>query len=175
MSIHSPARHWWRSPLHAEEKIWITIALVWCILITLIMPAWHIIGEQNPPQEYYRITTDDFYSLTDKFIDKYKTGEEEGIPVVEPPPNSDAFMRAAQWSWDPILKLKAGQTYRLHLSSVDVNHGFSIYPLNMNFQAVPGWDSVLTITPTKAGEYTIICNEFCGIGHHLMFGKIYVE
>ena len=175
MSISSPAKHWWRSPLHKEEKMWVAIALVWCILITVIMPVWHVVGEQNPPQEYYRWDPADFDKLVDNFIEKYKVGEEEGVPVVEPPPNSDIFIRGQQFTWDPILKLKANQTYRLHLSSSDVNHGFSVYPINMNFQAVPGWDSVLTITPTSTGEFTIICNEFCGIGHHVMFGKIYVE
>lgn len=175
MSINSPARHWWRSPLHSEEKIWIGIALIWCILITLIMPVWHVIGDRNPPQEYYKWDNESFDKLVDDFIVKYKVGEEGGVPVVAPPPNSDIFMRGVQWAWDPILKLKVGQTYRLHLSSTDVNHGFSVYPINFNFQAVPGWDSVLKITPTKTGEYTIICNEFCGIGHHVMFGKIYVE
>jgi cytochrome c oxidase subunit 2 len=34
---------------------------------------------------------------------------------------------------------------------------------------------VLTLTPTSAGEFTIVCNEFCGIGHEHMIGKIIVE
>jgi cytochrome c oxidase subunit 2 len=33
---------------------------------------------------------------------------------------------------------------------------------------------VVTIKPDQAGEYGIVCNEFCGIGHHLMVGKLYV-
>jgi cytochrome c oxidase subunit 2 len=33
---------------------------------------------------------------------------------------------------------------------------------------------VLTVTPNQAGEYGIVCNEFCGIGHHTMVGKLYV-
>jgi len=40
---------------------------------------------------------------------------------------------------------------------------------------VPGYDYVLKVTPTEAGEYGLICNEFCGIGHHLMAGKIIVK
>ena len=26
-----------------------------------------------------------------------------------------------------------------------------------------------------AGDFRIVCNEFCGIGHHLMVGKVVVE
>jgi cytochrome c oxidase subunit 2 len=33
---------------------------------------------------------------------------------------------------------------------------------------------VLTITPDKAGEFGVVCNEYCGIGHSTMIGKIYV-
>jgi cytochrome c oxidase subunit 2 len=33
---------------------------------------------------------------------------------------------------------------------------------------------VLTVTPNMSGEYTIVCNEFCGLGHHMMLGKIFV-
>ena len=38
----------------------------------------------------------------------------------------------------------------------------------------PGYEMVLTVTPDTSGEQTIICNEYCGIGHHNMVGKIYV-
>ena len=47
--------------------------------------------------------------------------------------------------------------------------------MNMNFQVVPGYDHVLTIKPQSPGVYPIVCNEFCGIGHQTMVGKIIVE
>ena len=34
--------------------------------------------------------------------------------------------------------------------------------------------SVITLTPTESGDFGIVCNEYCGIGHHTMTGKIYV-
>jgi cytochrome c oxidase subunit 2 len=33
---------------------------------------------------------------------------------------------------------------------------------------------VLTITPNQTGEFSIVCNEYCGLGHHMMLGKIFV-
>jgi len=74
-----------------------------------------------------------------------------------------------------MLELKKDVTYRMHLTSVDWNHGFSLQPVNINIQVVPGYVMVLNITPDKAGEYTIVCNEYCGIGHHTMLGKIWVK
>jgi cytochrome c oxidase subunit 2 len=79
------------------------------------------------------------------------------------------------WRWTPILQLQEGVEYTLHLSSVDVNHGFNLYPFNINFQVVPGYDYGLRVTPTEAGDYRIVCNEFCGVGHHLMVGKVIVQ
>ena len=72
------------------------------------------------------------------------------------------------------IQLEQGKSYTLHLSSLDVNHGFSLYPANINFQVVPGYDYGLKIVPSAAGDFGVICNEFCGVGHHMMLGKVIV-
>jgi len=33
---------------------------------------------------------------------------------------------------------------------------------------------VTTVTPNRAGEYGVICNEYCGVGHHTMSSKLFV-
>ena len=58
---------------------------------------------------------------------------------------------------------------------MDWQHGFSLQPVNINLQIVPGYEMVVTMTPDQAGDYAIVCNEYCGIGHHAMLGKIYVK
>ena len=88
--------------------------------------------------------------------------------------SDNVYLQAQMWSWLPVLKLEEGAEYVLHLSSVDVNHGFSLFPLNINFQVVPGYDYGLRVKPTQSGEFEILCNEFCGVGHHLMVGKVIV-
>ncbi len=175
MSIQSVEGNWWAVPVDKLEKRWITVSLLWCIIITVMMPLWHFTANQTVSTESYKIPTEMFDQLVDKFIEKYQVGEEQGVAVVAPPAGADIFMRGVQFAWEPILKLKVNKTYRLHLSSVDVNHGFSITPLNTNFMAIPGWDFVLTVTPTTTGTFIVQCNEFCGAGHHEMVGKIIVE
>ena len=91
-----------------------------------------------------------------------------------PPPGSDVYLMGMMWQWRPSLQLERGAEYTLHVSSVDVNHGLSIFPINVNFQIVPGYDYALRVTPTDTGDFRIICNEFCGINHHLMLGKVVV-
>jgi cytochrome c oxidase subunit 2 len=73
-----------------------------------------------------------------------------------------------------MLELEKGQTYRLHLSSLDWQHGFSLQPIGINIQVHPNIEHVITLTPTEAGTYGVVCNEFCGLGHHQMVGRIYV-
>lgn len=174
MSISVPAKGWYRAPAGAE-KLWIGLALIWCLVMSLMMPYWHFRGKQNSRGEAYSVTPAAFFERTQKFVESNTVGEHNGYPLVEPPPGGDAYLVARMWSWYPFLKLRKGETYRLHLSSMDLQHGFSLQPLNMNFQVMPGYDHVLTITPTSSGEFTIVCNEFCGIGHDKMIGKIFVE
>jgi len=107
-------------------------------------------------------------------VEKYKVREEAGFPVVRPPPGSDVYMIARLWQWWPIIEFEKDQTYRLHLSSMDWQHGFSLQPVNINLQVHPNYDMVVTLTPNESGEFGVVCNEFCGIGHHTMIGKIYV-
>ena len=51
----------------------------------------------------------------------------------------------------------------------------SLYPINVNFQVVPGYDYGLRVTPNASGDFRIMCNEFCGIGHHVMVGRVIVQ
>jgi cytochrome c oxidase subunit 2 len=173
VSIYQPPSDWFRAP-HGAERMWVGIALAWCMVMTVAMPYWHFYGKQNSTGESYSVAPQAYATRVRQFIESHKVGDQAGIPIVEPAPGGDAYLQAQMWMWMPILKLKKDQTYRLHISSMDLQHGFSLQPMNMNFQVLPGYDHVLTITPTQAGEYSIICNEFCGIGHHLMTGRILV-
>lgn len=174
MSIFIPERDWFKAP-EGNERTWMGMAIVWCLVMFIMMPYWHFKGKQNSTGEAFSVSPKEFKAKVEKFVSANKIGEEKGIPIVQPAPGGDAYLEGRMWTWYPILKLKEGQTYRLHVSAVDLQHGFSLLPVNMNFHMVPGYDHVLTITPTKKGDYQIICNEFCGIGHHLMTGKIIVE
>ncbi len=169
-------RFWWNEPLHRMEIVWITVAFLWGVIMFLTMVYWHIVGKQNLSNEAYRIKPDAFAAKAEAFVAKYKVREEGDtkIPVVKPPAGGDAYLIARLWEWWPILELEKGQSYRLHMSSLDWLHGFSLQPTNINIQVHPDYEMVLTLTPTQAGEFAIVCNEFCGIGHHNMLGRIHV-
>ncbi|MDH5681873.1 MAG: cytochrome C oxidase subunit II [Spirochaetota bacterium] len=127
-------------------------------------------------------------------------GQDQSIPVVdardipETPANypngtrrskgADVFLLATNWKFTPALILKKGKTYRIHMSSDNYQHGFSLLPMNLNYQVLPNFDLVLTITPKEVSKseegFRIICNEYCGSpsseeGHHSMSGRIIVK
>jgi cytochrome c oxidase subunit 2 len=164
---------WWK-PAHKSEKVWVAIAFAWCMVLFAMMPLWHWKGGQNPSGIRRRVDPVKFYERTMQFANTYKIGTDRGVPIVAPPPGSEVYLTGMTFQWYPILQLQAGATYRLHMSSLDVNHGFSLFPMNVNFQIVPGYDYALQVTPTAAGDFRIICNEFCGIGHHTMVGRVIV-
>ncbi|MCP4007714.1 MAG: cytochrome c oxidase subunit II [bacterium] len=173
MSIHQPPADWFKAP-DSTERLWVGLALIWCLVMFIAMPYWYFYGKQNSVGEGYLVEPMEFSQRVSKFVETNKVGELKGIPIVEAAPGGDVYLQAMMWSWFPVIQMRKDQTYRLHISSLDLQHGFSIQPLNMNFQILPGYDHVLTITPTSAGEFSIVCNEFCGIGHHLMTGRILV-
>jgi len=170
-------RIWWKEPVGRQEIVWIGIALVWCLIMFFMMPYWHVFGKQNLSNEAYKTTPAQFGTKVQAMIDQYtvRTETDQQIPVVAPPAGSDIYMLGRLWQWWPILELEKDQTYRLHLSSMDWNHGFSLQPVNINMQVLPGYEMVLSITPDTAGEFGVVCNEYCGIGHHSMLGRIYVK
>ena len=176
MALTPPsARIWWREPVAKVELVWIAVAFLWGVVMFFMMIYWHGAGEQNLSNEAYRITAEGFTERTEAMVEQYQVREEAGFPVVHPPPGSDVYMLARLWQWWPILELEKDQSYRLHLASLDWQHGFSLQPANINLQIHPNYEMVVTITPDTSGEFGIVCNEFCGIGHHTMLGKLYVK
>ncbi|MEI6986077.1 MAG: cytochrome C oxidase subunit II [Rhodospirillaceae bacterium] len=177
MAIAPPGQiNWWKEPIEKVEVAWVAIAFLWGLVMFGTMVVWHFTGKQNLSNEAYRITPDAYAAKTEEMVKKYKVRDEgtTGIPVVHPPAGSDVYLLARLWQWYPVLELEKGKSYRLHLSSIDYMHGFSLQPTNINIQVLPGYEMVITTTPPESGEFTVVCNEFCGIGHHTMVGKIHV-
>ena len=60
------------------------------------------------------------------------------------------------------------------MTSKDVIHSFWVPEFRQKQDAVPGIVTHLPITPTKTGDYTLICTELCGLGHALMRAPVIV-
>ena len=72
------------------------------------------------------------------------------------------------------IRVPAGSPVTFHVTSADVIHGFSLVGTNVNVMVIPGQITQFTVEFDRPGEYGIVCNEYCGAGHHTMEGRIVV-
>jgi len=72
------------------------------------------------------------------------------------------------------IRVPANSTVTFHVASADVLHGFEVVGTNINTMAIPGQKAVVTAEFDKAREHGIVCNEYCGEGHHDMAGTLEV-
>jgi len=75
---------------------------------------------------------------------------------------------------DPI-EVPAGRPVTFRLTSPDVIHGFEIVGTNANTMVIPGYVSEFTMSFAEPGEHLVVCNEYCGLLHHNMVGKLIVQ
>ncbi len=75
---------------------------------------------------------------------------------------------------DPEMYLPIGKPVKALLRSKDVLHNYTVPQFRVKMDMVPGMVTYLWFTPEKLGRYDILCEELCGIGHHVMRGRIVV-
>ena len=61
------------------------------------------------------------------------------------------------------------------LRSIDVLHDFYVPQIRAKMDLVPGMETYFWFTPTKAGQFEILCVAYCGLGHPEMRGMLFVE
>jgi len=95
----------------------------------------------------------------------YATGSASGQTVVK--------VSGGQFFWSLVPdRVPVGARVRFDVTSVDVNHGFSLYDphghLIGSVQAMPGYHNKLDLTLSAPGLYRIRCFEYCGLNHSTM-------
>lgn len=92
------------------------------------------------------------------------------------PGEFEVHMVAQAFSFMPgEVYLPEGAEATFYVTSRDVIHGYKVQHTNINVELIPGEVSTFRHTFREPGEHHIVCNQYCGIGHHNMQGKIVVE
>jgi cytochrome c oxidase subunit 2 len=76
---------------------------------------------------------------------------------------------------DAVLHLKLDQPYKFVLRSKDVVHNFTVPQFRVKMDLVPGMATYQWAKPTRTGQFDILCEELCGIGHFAMRGVVVVD
>ena len=72
------------------------------------------------------------------------------------------------------ITLKKGVPVVLEFTTEDVLMGFNVPDLHMRADIVPGQTTRMRLVPGKVGNFTFVCDIFCGAGHEDMAGVITV-
>jgi len=72
------------------------------------------------------------------------------------------------------ITLKKGEPVILRLTTTDRVHGFMSKPLKVDTDIPAGKTTDVAVTPDTAGNFTVICDHYCGTGHGGMNMKVTV-
>jgi len=98
------------------------------------------------------------------------------LSAAQDAPPREISITAKRFEFTPNqITLKRGEPVTLHVSALDRDHGFYQKDLKIDLDLSPEHESVVTITPEKAGRFVAICDHFCGSGHGNMKMVINVE
>ena len=80
------------------------------------------------------------------------------------------------WAFQPReIRVPAGARVTFIATATDVIHGFHVEGTKVNFMMIPGQVARIDAEFREPGEHLVICHEYCGAGHHLMYATVYVE
>lgn len=101
--------------------------------------------------------------------------DEPGVREVAPG-RYEVVTIGSAWFFTPSeVRVPAGAEVTFIATSSDVIHGYHVEGTRVNFMLLPGQIARVTTTFREPGEHLIICHEFCGTGHHFMYGRVIVE
>jgi cytochrome c oxidase subunit 2 len=75
----------------------------------------------------------------------------------------------------PEVHLPLGRPVKALLRSIDVLHDFAVPQFRVKMDLVPGLVTYIWFTPTRTGEFDLLCEELCGLAHFTMRGRVVVE
>ncbi|MGD0960069.1 MAG: cytochrome C oxidase subunit II [Methylomonas sp.] len=159
----------WRGiPIDRLEQRWITLSLAVICFFVGIMSFDALFDNINPPS---KVETIDSSSL---HLNKEFAEDNLGVQV-DDTGKITVRMVAGRYSFFPkLIAVPAETKLTFRWVSMDVLHGVHIPMTNMSTMIVPGYVAEVTTTFPKPGEYPILCNEYCGLGHNNMWSNLSV-
>lgn len=91
------------------------------------------------------------------------------------PGEYEVVVIAQAWAFQPgRIEVPAGAEVTFIATSRDVLHGLNIEGTTVNVMLIPGQVTRVTHTFDEPGQHYMICHEYCGVGHHNMYGTVTV-
>ncbi|MBH9967702.1 cytochrome c oxidase subunit II [Rossellomorea oryzaecorticis] len=154
--------------MHRYEKWWLTLGTGSLIIFLIILgiSAFHQ-GHQPPSAKAY---------INPEQVDVIAPFDKPGLKKVEGKEwDYELVLVASTFLYNPgEVEVPKGSRLKIIATTKDVIHGFEVAGTNINMMLEPGYISEYTTTLDKTGEFLVVCNEYCGVGHHTMKSMIKV-
>ncbi|KGR74181.1 cytochrome c oxidase subunit II [Ureibacillus sinduriensis] len=154
--------------IHKYEKWWLIFGTTTLIsfLIIIGVSAFHAGAHPNNSK----------WTIDYEKVDEISPFDNPGVHKVEGKDwEYEVVLVASAFSYNPPeIKIPVGSKVRFIATTKDVIHGFEVAGTNINMMLEPGYVSELVTTVDKVGEFTIVCNEYCGVGHAMMYSTLKV-
>lgn len=153
--------------MHRAEEIWLIIGVAILVISMAITGYQAFALDMGTPSGLETIDPQKVDETAP--FDKpgvYKTGDNE----------YEVVMTLQIFSFTPMdIEIPAGAKVTFVMTSKDVVHGFQVAGTNLNAMVTPGHIQRATQKFDEAGEFLVLCNEYCGAGHQMMSTTITVK
>jgi len=153
--------------VHRQEKIWMAFGLALLVVFAAVITTSAIVDGFVPPSRVQ--------SIDPTKVAQTPPFDHPGLRKVADRAY-EAYYVARVFSFAPAeIRVPAGSRVTFYVTSADVEHGFSIPATGVNTMVTPGWVSSVAHVFKERGTFLLVCNEYCGAGHHMMAAKVVVE
>lgn len=178
---HNPQRRAEYQPENKKLELWLTgittlgVAamlapglLVWAEFVTVPDEAHEVeaVGQQWHWSFRFPGVDGKFGAIESRYVDD---DNPFGMEPEDPYGQDDVLVAS------PTVHLPINAPVKLLLRSKDVLHNFAVAQFRVKMDMVPGLVTYLWFEPTTTGEFEILCEELCGIGHHTMRGLVVID
>jgi cytochrome c oxidase subunit II len=163
--------------LHKYEKIWLTLGIS-ALVIFLIVLGYGAFYKGTHPQSHGVTIDPNNIEANDAFkpenLGLTQVADDKYIVNIAVSAFNYNLGKDKDGNVVKHIRIPKGSTVLFQATSKDVVHGFNVAGTNVNMMVEPGYISSLETVMNKPGTYTIVCNEYCGSGHHLMYATLEV-
>ena len=150
------------------ERKWVWLSLFIAFALGGMLGFYAFANNIHPPSNVETIDSTRLH-LTEEFAEDnlgVRTNDDGSLTVT---------MVAARYGfYPPRIEVPVDTQVTFRMASADVLHGVHVPTTNLATMIVPGYISEVTTTFRKTGEFSLLCNEYCGLGHDSMWSRLVV-
>ena len=159
-----------RTPTDATPRILgsTQVEILWTVIPLMFFLSFFVWGVKIfNDQAMFRDDAKEYFVVGKQWM--WKTQHPEGQREI-----NELHLPVCSEDRDPATGLLIDPGIKMTGTSEDVIHDFGIPAFRSKFDVLPGRYITVSYQPTKIGTYHIFCDQYCGMGHSQMIGKVHV-